>query len=321
MQYDVFKSVRATEFMTIVLVNLPSFIPKYPHTKIPVFLFNSYCVNFDFFFMHKMLLKMYASTHFACVDDGIGKFDRSMLCQQDLMELFIFGLNEPEKICGNRDDPDDVCAWKGITCNDDGEVEEFRWVFKQENGTGTVGFEFLPWSIKIVVMWNNALSGTIQLADLPGKMEVVDISFNNLIGCLDLDKLPATVRTLSLSQNKFTGDISLENLPKGLEILSLTDNQLSGTICLTSLPTAFRSLHLHKNNFEGSLNFTQLPNSIRHIILTENHFSGTVNLGNLPESMRVLDIRKNAISGAVRVPHGIDIRLDGNDELTVERIE
>ena len=150
-----------------------------------------------------------------------------MLSQQDLMELFIFGLNEPEKICGNRDDPEDVCEWDGVTCNADGEVEEFQWNNKHDNGTGTVGFEFLPWSMKTLRMFINALSGTIQLADLPGKMEVVDISFNNLIGCLDLDRLPAAVRSVYLSGIKFTGDISLENLPKGLETLSLLDNQLS----------------------------------------------------------------------------------------------
>ena len=116
---------------------------------------------------------------------------------------------------------------EGVKCKGDGEVEEFRWGFKQENGTGTVGFEFLPCSIKTLNMILNVLSGTIQLADLPGKIEVVDVSFNNLIGCLDLDRLPAAVRSVDLSGNKFTGDISLENLPKGLEILSLLDNQLS----------------------------------------------------------------------------------------------
>ena len=295
MQYDVFKSVRATESMTIVLVSLPGFIPNYLHTEIPLFLFNLPSVNFEYFCMNKMLSKVYVGVFFACADDGIGRFDRSMLSQQSLMELFIFGLNKPEKICGSQEDPDDVCEWKKVKCNGDGEVEEFRWVFKQENGTGTVGFEFLPWSIKIVRMWNNALSGTIQLADLPGKIEVVDVSFNNLIGCLDLDRLPAAVRSVDLSENKFTGDISLENLPKGLEILSLLNNQLSGTICLTSLPTAFQSLYLHNNNFEGSLNFTQLPNSIRHIILAENRFSGTIDLGNLPESMENLDVEKNAL--------------------------
>ena len=102
---------------------------------------------------------MYTVVYFACADDGIGKFDRYMLSQQDLMELLIFGLNEPEKICGSRDDPDDLCKWEGVTCNADREVEEFVWKHYFEDGTGTIGFEFLPWSMKIVRMLYNALSG------------------------------------------------------------------------------------------------------------------------------------------------------------------
>ena len=79
-----------------------------------------------------MCSKVYSAVYVACVDDGIGKFDRSMLSQQDLMELFIFGLNEPEKICGNRDDPADVCGWEGVKCNANGEVEVFKWNNKQQ---------------------------------------------------------------------------------------------------------------------------------------------------------------------------------------------
>ena len=283
--------------------------------------FSNHLVIFEYFSTHTMLANVYVTVYFACADDGIGRFDRSTASQQSLMELFIFGLNQPEKICGNRDDPDDVCEWKGVKCNAGGEVEDFKWVPKKQDGAGTVGFEFLPWSIRNVVMWNNALSGTIQLADLPGKMEVVDISYNNLIGCLHLDSLPAAVQELDLSRNKFTGDISLENLPKCLEYLSLSNNQLSGTICLTSLPPALEYLHLGRNNLEGSLDFTRLPTSICEMVLSENRFSGTIDFGNLPESMGDLDAKKNAISGTIRLPHGIVIRFDGNDELTVERIE
>ena len=156
MQYDVFKSVRATESMTIVLVSLPGFIPNYLHTEIPLFLFNLPSVNFEYFCMNKMLSNAYVGVFFACADAGIGKFDRSMLSQQDLMELFIFGLNKPEKICGNRDDLADVCEWKGVKCNGDGKVEVFHWVYEQE--AGTLSFEFLPWSMKTVNMFMNALS-------------------------------------------------------------------------------------------------------------------------------------------------------------------
>ncbi|KNH06019.1 hypothetical protein XU18_3060 [Perkinsela sp. CCAP 1560/4] len=147
-----------------------------------------------------MLSNVYATVYFTCADDGIGRFDRSTASQQSLMELFIFGLNEPEKICGNREDPADVCDWTGVTCNADGEVEEFQWVSKKQDGTGTLGFEFLPCSMKTVRMFWNALSGTIQLADLPEKIEVVYTSLNNLIGSLDLDSLPAVVRSLHLGK-------------------------------------------------------------------------------------------------------------------------
>ncbi|KNH06310.1 hypothetical protein XU18_2815 [Perkinsela sp. CCAP 1560/4] len=170
---------------------------------------------------------MYASVYCACADDRIGRFDGSMLSQQDLMELFIFGLNEPEKICGNRDDPADVCEWKGVTCNADKDIEKFLWINKKEDGTGTLGFEFLPWSMKIVKMCRNALSGTIQLADLPRKMEVLSLANNKLTGSLDLDGLPHAFQRLYLRENELTGEISLKNLPKGLKSLVLAENQLS----------------------------------------------------------------------------------------------
>ncbi|KNH08683.1 hypothetical protein XU18_0846 [Perkinsela sp. CCAP 1560/4] len=95
---------------------------------------------------------------------------------------------------------------EGVKCKGDGEVEEFRWVFKKQDGTGTPVFEFFPCSMKTVRMFWNALSGTIQLADLPEKIEVVYTSLNNLIGSLDLDSLPAVVRSLHLGKNEFTAN-------------------------------------------------------------------------------------------------------------------
>ena len=123
-----------------------------------------------------MQLQMVAVVLFTASDDGVSKFDRSTHPQQNLMEFFIFGFDEPEKLCGNRDDPDDVSEWKGVKCNANGEVEVFKWNNKQQ--AGTLGCEFLPCSMKKLQMWRNALSGTIQLDDLPGKIEVVHL-FNN----------------------------------------------------------------------------------------------------------------------------------------------
>ena len=60
-----------------------------------------YLVNISF--------NIHAGVFIACADPGMGRFDRSTLSQQSLMELFIFGLDRADTICGRRDDPVEVC--------------------------------------------------------------------------------------------------------------------------------------------------------------------------------------------------------------------
>ena len=45
---------------------------------------------------------MFATALFAWSDDGIGRFDRSMQSQQDLMDLFIFGMNDQRRYVAIR---------------------------------------------------------------------------------------------------------------------------------------------------------------------------------------------------------------------------
>ena len=149
-------------------------------------------------------MEMFQIMFVACADDAIGRFDRSMLSQQSLMELFVFGLDNVDRICGSRDDPREVCTWKGVTCNDDGEVEAFDWSMTWRDGTGTLEFNFLPRSMKDLRMHANALSGTIELAGLPENMKGLNLSHNALSGTLDLDDLPSSMEHLRLSDNKFT---------------------------------------------------------------------------------------------------------------------
>ena len=59
---------------------------------------------------------------------------------------------------------------EGVKCNADGEAEEFHWMCKNENGTGTLGFEFLPWSMKLFRVCSNALSAD----PMDGHLCVVD---------------------------------------------------------------------------------------------------------------------------------------------------
>ncbi|KNH04542.1 hypothetical protein XU18_4226 [Perkinsela sp. CCAP 1560/4] len=88
----------------------------------------------------------------------------------------------------------------------DGKVAEFWGICKKEHGTGTLGFEFLPCSMKTMGMYTTALSGTIQLADVPVEIERVYPNVNKLTGSLKLENLPNGLGYLELEDNKLTAD-------------------------------------------------------------------------------------------------------------------
>ena len=75
--------------------------------------------DFYFLFSLQKYTKMRTTVFLTCADDGLGRFDRSTLSQQSLMELFIFGMDRVEDILASPDDPREVCMWKGVTCNAD----------------------------------------------------------------------------------------------------------------------------------------------------------------------------------------------------------
>ncbi|KNH04637.1 Disease resistance protein [Perkinsela sp. CCAP 1560/4] len=271
---------------------------------------------------------MCTTVFLSCADDCIGRFDTSMLSQQTLMELFIFGFDNVENICGSRDDPRDVCTWEGVKCNTEGEVVGFTWSYMNdgEGGTGTIAFKFVPCTMTDISMCENALSGTLTLADLKDGMELLSLDYNNLSGPLSLNDLPRLMQRVNLSENSFTGEVSLTGLPRCLQALYLGRNQLSGAICLTSLPHTLRFLNLSENTFDGSLNLTRLPENIRSIVLCENMFSGEIDVRHLPKSLTELDVRKNRLCGTVCTPPGVhcwdgmvqtDRLFDGNTNLTV----
>ncbi|KNH05784.1 leucine-rich repeat protein [Perkinsela sp. CCAP 1560/4] len=258
--------------------------------------------------------KMFSEVCFACVDGGIGRFDRSTLSQQTLMELFLFGLENSDEICGNRDAPDEMCEWNGVTCSN-GEVERINWSYDHNFDAGTLRFEVLPESLKEIDMTKCAIAGTIDLGELPESIEYLSLYINHLSGSLNLASVPTAMRDLILAKNRFSGEISLECLPQGIRNVSVGANQLIGTICLTSLPPMLENLFLAENRFTGTLDLTRLPASLENIQLSGNMFSGTVDVIQLPKNLQVVNVEDNNLTGTVQMPHEILFAFSGNEDL------
>ncbi|KNH06036.1 hypothetical protein XU18_3053, partial [Perkinsela sp. CCAP 1560/4] len=169
------------------------------------------------------------------VDPSLGRVDHESLPQHALMEMVIEGITNKEEICVDVDEPKDIEEWKGVTI-EDGQVIEIDW-----NGfklSGSLHLQWLPSSVrKLVVPWNN-LMGTLDLASLPTAMENLFLGFNAFTGSIGLERLPKRMKYLDVSYNQLSGSLKLDSLPDTLTDFCAIANQFSGSVDLTKLPAA-----------------------------------------------------------------------------------
>ena len=81
------------------------------------------------------------------------------------MELFVLGLNQPEKVCDNGDIDLEIYKWPGVYCNNARDIEGLLW--HERDLSGSVQLQYHPVSLKHVCISGNKLAGTINLPDLP----------------------------------------------------------------------------------------------------------------------------------------------------------
>ena len=212
----------------------------------------------------------------AClIDPSIGRVNKFSFSQQALMEMFVDGIENREIICGSQENPKDIEEWDEVTVNDKKEVTNVNWLSYKLHGS--IYLEWLPSTLRALILWENSLTGTIDLCHLPEILELLDVSFNSLSGSIDLENLPDSLVELYFEHNRFTGTISLKSLPEKMRVLTVHNNQFTGSIDVTSLPASMKSLSLNNNKFECETDFSKLPETLDILNVSNTKLSGEIN--------------------------------------------
>uniref|UniRef100_A0A7S4JIT1 Leucine-rich repeat protein n=1 Tax=Paramoeba aestuarina TaxID=180227 RepID=A0A7S4JIT1_9EUKA len=218
--------------------------------------------------------------------------DRRSVSQQTLMEMFLEGIENKERICAKGDETEDLSEWKGVLLNEEQEVVEIDWEYfglearklTKKFPTGRNHFTKKPSSRKThkeipffsfsPFFLKDGSEKSFDLQWLPDTLRQLLISNNEIKATLDLKKLPTDLIYIDVRRNKFSGEVCLSILPRNLEIMSLSYNRLNGTIDLTSLPSRIRQLFLESNDFIGNIDFSHLPKSLNFLDISNTRLSG-----------------------------------------------
>ena len=234
-------------------------------------------------------------------DSCLGRVDHSSLSDQTLMEMLFKDL--PDKATQKFKDQDgfylDVCQWRNITCDDEGNVVRIR----KCDAVGSVAFAHIPPKVKIFHMSLAGIVGTIEACDLPQRTEEFDVGDNKLEGTFDFANSPVGIRELSIYKNNFSGGADLENLPKPMTHLWIHDNKFSGSLCLTNLPPKFQTLDASRNAFSGSFCIQNAPLSLRYVCADGNWFSPTAVIPHLCEAVHLCHSGVTAVISAAGNTH------------------
>ena len=269
-------------------------------------------------------------------DSAVGKFDRSMLDTQGLLELLVENLAAETKRAFQNAEGEylpfstwETAKYKVFEFDSAGDVFS---IYFFDDVVGQPALEYAPDTVTDIFLNSLKLHGTLDTKRLPpdlqklticatkfhgsvdwsglprtlGKLHLVSSKF---FGTLDLENLPPSVSDLNVSGNFFEGNAALTNLPRALRKIDLSKNSLLGSICLSRLPPQLESLVLFSNAFSGEIELARLPATLKEIDLSHNQLCGGLNFQNLPPALRVLLLNENSFSGELsllKVPKNLE---------------
>ena len=272
------------------------------------------------YFAHFFCIPTYSMLlYLTAADSPLGRFDRSNIPAQALLELLVEGFAPESRLFFCTDDQEyrPMSEWPGLSFSEDAQLLQIQWYHgvrgitpAELKGsfafchlppsmeeismgglkfTGTLDFTSLPVDMRIVQLWSMQFSGSVDLTNLPRFLVNFRICHCGFDGSIDLTRLPMTLEELQLLGNNFSGSVDLTKLNSSLLTLDIASNALSGSIQLRKLPASLHALNINDNQFDGSLDISNVPDigRPRNIYVFGNNFSGTLDMRQAPESLMV----------------------------------
>ena len=170
-----------------------------------------------------------------CAD--IGRVDRAMLTDQQMMELLFTATNHLLSRVELGGDECNACSWNGVTCSDRKVVEKILWISLNLKLEGVIDFSMIPRDLMYFSLFRQDLSGEIDTSALPRRMDYFCLEFCQFTGTVDIGSLPEPLRVFQVLNNAITGVANVSDLPKALEFFEIREeNVRMKSLAIGALP-------------------------------------------------------------------------------------
>ena len=157
-----------------------------------------------------------------CDSTSVGRINREMLSEMQVMELFYTPIEHFDAHVHFKGDEDDPCTWAGLFCNDN-HVSSIDWYELNVSLQGSLNFCMLPRQIEYVSIFGQRLIGDVDVGQLPETLEYFCIHSCQFTGTLDIEKLPRKMKYFITGENAITDIRNVRNLPESLEELNVQE--------------------------------------------------------------------------------------------------
>ena len=157
---------------------------------------------------------------------GLGRFDASMLTDQQAIELFYTpkDYDKARKALGGKDS--DACTWQDVECDEAQQIVRIDWHESFIKISGSIAFAMMPRHLENLNLYKEDLVGAVDTTALPETLEHFCIEECKFTGTLDLGSLPSCLQSFIVLHNKISAIANMSNLPVGLRLLKIGEPRL-----------------------------------------------------------------------------------------------